>query len=54
MNFLYCMPTPRLRETLKEAKENHGLSYTFNYYVNVDISSPNPNYLNYLNQILNL
>jgi hypothetical protein len=44
MNFLYCMPTPTLRETLKEAKENHGLSYTFNYYVNVDISSPNPNY----------
>jgi hypothetical protein len=48
MNFLYCMPTPKLRDTLQEAKDTHGLSYTFHYYDNVDISSPNDNYMTYL------
>jgi D-3-phosphoglycerate dehydrogenase / 2-oxoglutarate reductase len=48
MNFLYCMPTHKLRQHLIEGKEKYHLFYTFHYYDNVDISSPNPNYLNYL------
>jgi hypothetical protein len=48
------MPTPKLKEALKEAKVRHGLSYTFHYYYNVDISSPNPNYLNYLKSDIKL
>ena len=48
MNFLYCYPSDELREKLVEAQKMHGLAFTFHYYDNVDISSPNPNYMNYL------
>lgn len=48
MNFLYCYPNEKIRETLNNAKELHGLDFSFHYYDNVDISSPNINYFNYL------
>ncbi len=48
MNFLYCYPSQKLRDTLLKAHEQYGLTYTFHYYDNVDISSPNENYMTYL------
>ena len=50
MNFLYCYPSQELRQKLVSAKEKYGLSFTFHYYDNVDISSPNSNYMEYLNK----
>ena len=50
MNFLYCYPSQELRQKLVSAKEKYGLSFTFHYYDNVDISSPNNNYMEYLNK----
>lgn len=54
MNFLYCYPSETLRKTLLDAHEKHGLTYTFHYYDNVDISSPNENYMNYLKADMHL
>ena len=50
MNFLNCYPSKKLRNILLETIELSPLSFTFHYYDNVDISSPNQNYLNYLTQ----
>lgn len=48
MNFLNCYPNKSLRKILLETIETTQLNFTFHYYDNVDISSPNHNYLNYL------
>jgi len=48
MNFLYCYPNEKLREELLDMKSRTNLEFSFHYYDNVDISSPNLNYLQYL------
>lgn len=54
MNFLYCYPSDTLRQTLLKAQKEHGLFFTFHYYDNVDISSPNHNYMHYLKEDMKL
>ena len=54
MNFLYCYPSEHVRKILIQANKNHGLEFSFHYYDNVDISSPNNNYITYLKQDLHL
>ncbi len=48
MNFLYCYPSDDLRQRLEKAYQDTGMKFTFHYYDNVDISSPNENYMTYL------
>ena len=54
MNFLYCYPNEDIRNILIQANKKYNLEFSFHYYDNVDISSPNNNYITYLKQDLHL
>ncbi len=48
MNFLYCYPSKSLRDKLEKVHQEDGIGFSFHYYDNIDISSPNENYMTYL------
>lgn len=48
MNMTYCFPKPEFRYKMLRYKQEYQIDFTMHYYDTVDVSSPNPNYQEYL------